>query len=454
MTRLKMTRVKLRHIPQTSLSESLPRLKKLVSPYTGIIKQCYDLLHSVDDARAFYIGAEAAISDDILGVTCPNQNGGGDYEYEVALAAAIGETVERYSGIYLPKERFLFKTAKDLGTTAVKPESFALFSDSQYSQNSFPFKPFTSETKMHWVDGFCLPDGEPVCLPAPLVYLWWDDKEMGGDYIGYTTSNGLACGPTLEEATLSALLELIERDAFMITWLNKLSLPLLDLDSDTNIVAEIKQQLMPAGLQHSVVDMSVFCGIPTALGIVRNPHSDLAVLAVGAASATSMPDAVHNALLEAYQTRSWSRTKQLELPNISFKPDFSDIQTFDDRILFYTKAQNAHYADFLDASNVQIGFQELPPIEGHSPLQHIVAITDCLKDQDLTVYAVDITSPDIKQAGFYVVKVICPELCSLNASYRYRFLGGKRLYHAAYQLGLRDLPLSDDEVNPHPHPFP
>lgn len=449
-----MIRVKLQPRPPTPLDESLARLRKLVSPYTGIVRELFELLPSVDDARAFYIAADATTSDDILGAGCNKQNGGGYYKREAALAAAIGETVERYSGVYLPKERLLLKTGRELGALAVKPESFALFSERQYSQDSFPFKPFTSDTKVHWVDGFRLPDGELAYLPAQLVYLWYNAKELGETPIGYTTSSGMACGPTIEEATLSALLEVIERDAFMITWLNKLSLPIVDLDSDTNIAAEIKEQLTPAGLQHTVVDMSVFCGIPTALGIVRNPHSDFAALAVGAASAVSMTGAVRKALLEAYQTRSWAREKQLEQPERSFKPDFSDVHTFDDHILFYTKAENARYADFLDASKDRIELQEVPPIEGDNPFEHIVAITGRLRGQGLTPYAVDVTSPDIKQAGLYVVKVIIPEFCPLNADYRLRFPGGKRLYHAAYQLGLRASPLSNEELNPYPHPFP
>ncbi len=450
-----MGRVILQSFPQTPISESLTRLKKLVSPYTGIVRGTYELLFSVDDARAFYIATHATTSDDILGVACNQENGGGHYLQEAALAAAIGETVERYSGVYLPKERLLLSTARELATLAVEPERFSLFSDGQYSDNSFPFEPFTSETKVHWVEGFSLPNGEPAYLPAQLIYLGHHVAEVPGESrIGYTTSSGLACGPTLEEAILSALLEIIERDAFMITWLNKLSLPVLDLDSDTNLAAEIKQQLMPAGLQHSAIDMSVFSGVPTALGIVRNSHSDLAPFAVGAASAANMGSAVSKALLEAYQTRSWSRMKQFAETERSFSPDFSDIRNFDDHILFYTKVEHMNYADFLDASSARVRLQDVAALEGDTPVDHIVAIAKRLRAQGLTVYAVDITSPDIKQAGLYVVRVICPELCQLNASYRLRFLGGKRLYHLAYQLDLRASPLSEENVNPYPHPFP
>ena len=36
------------------------------------------------------------------------------------------------------------------------------------------------------------------------------------------TSNGLAAGPTLADAVLSAIYEVLERDAILIAWLNRL----------------------------------------------------------------------------------------------------------------------------------------------------------------------------------------------------------------------------------------
>jgi ribosomal protein S12 methylthiotransferase accessory factor len=53
-----------------------------------------------------------------------------------------------------------------------------------------------------------------------------------------------------------------------------------------------------------------------------------------------------------------------------------------------------------------------------------------------------------------VIKVLAPELCTLDVVHGARFLGGRRLYAAAHELGLRSHPLAETEVNPDPHPFP
>jgi ribosomal protein S12 methylthiotransferase accessory factor len=71
-----------------------------------------------------------------------------------------------------------------------------------------------------------------------------------------------------------------------------------------------------------------------------------------------------------------------------------------------------------------------------------------------TLYAVDVTSPDVRDLGLVVVKTIAPELCALDVPHAARFLGGRRLYEAPVQLGLRDTPLAESDVNPAPHPFP
>jgi ribosomal protein S12 methylthiotransferase accessory factor len=53
-----------------------------------------------------------------------------------------------------------------------------------------------------------------------------------------------------------------------------------------------------------------------------------------------------------------------------------------------------------------------------------------------------------------VAKVVAPELQPLDVAYDGRFLGGRRLYRAAFELGLRAEPATFDDLNPHPHPFP
>lgn len=442
----------LQPILHTPVREALKSLKKLISFRTGVVKRIYEILPKVDEARAFYFSAEVTETKNILGENFPKEVGGGGYERESAIAAAIGECVERYCGIYIPKEKLVFGNFKQIGSICVNPEEFALFSEQQYKEKGFPYKPFNKNSRVGWVEGFSLPECESVYLPAQLVYLSSSLKILREQPIGYTTNSRLACGPTLEEAILSALLELIERDAFMITWWNKLTLPVVDINSlEQEVIEKINKTFGPTGLQYKVVDLSVFTGIPTFLGIVRNCYSEFVPMAIGAASSLDSQKAILKALLGAYHTRSLMKKIYMEEREKIFKTP-NEVRSFRDGLLWWCQKENVPNAKFLDSSNSKI--KNVFSINYKTVLDGILAIVKKLELQGIKCYAVDVTTPDIQQCGLYVVKVVCPGLCQLNAAHKLRFFGGNRLYSRAYEVGLLDRVVTEEELNYFPHPFP
>ncbi len=64
------------------------------------------------------------------------------------------------------------------------------------------------------------------------------------------------------------------------------------------------------------------------------------------------------------------------------------------------------------------------------------------------------TSPDVEELGLKVARVVAPELCALDVFGAAPYRGGVRRYHAAFEAGLVGRPLTYDELNPLPHPFP
>jgi ribosomal protein S12 methylthiotransferase accessory factor len=72
----------------------------------------------------------------------------------------------------------------------------------------------------------------------------------------------------------------------------------------------------------------------------------------------------------------------------------------------------------------------------------------------LDVIAVDLTTPDIDDVGFKVVRAVIPGLQPLDIDHRHRHLGGRRLAEVPWRMGLANAPVGEDAFNPHPHPFP
>lgn len=436
----------------TTLDESLARLQTLTSPYTGIVRRTYDILRSPDDARLHRVAAEVTegprlVGDDLSAI----RDGSGGYHHDRrrAVAAAIAETAERYSGCCLPDDALVTATAAELGPDAVAPERFALFHPRQHV-GGFPFVPFTDDTRIRWTRGNRLGDGSDAWLPAQLVYLGWTASTDTCARIGFSTSNGLACGATFAEAALAALLETLERDAFMITWNARLSHPLLDPSCDDELACHASRYFTPTRLRYAAVDLSAFWGVPTVVGVVHG--SDRGALGVGAAAALTVQEAWRKALAEAFSVRTWGRVRRLDSAGPALDP--IDIRTFADHVELYSRPEQAARASFLDASKERRAVTAVAPLSTVSPDDALRELVARVHGAGYDAYAIDVTAPDVRDAGLTVVKVIVPELCALDVDHRARFLGGRRLYEVPAKLGLRARPLGFDDLNPDPHPFP
>lgn len=441
----------------TGLREAHQILETFSDPYTGIVHRKYEKLNDVDDIRGYSFGSHCTDSRHLIGAASNIFNGGGASGRLAARLAAIGEAVERYSAAYLPTgfPQLTRATSSELlrqGKQFWTPESLELFTAEQYQNPAFRYRQVTPDQDILWHRGVNTSTGEPLYFPAQLLYFrahWKDEPPLG-----YTTSNGLACGIQPVEAQIGGLFEAIERDAFMLTWYDMLSLPLIDFSSSATLNTLVQRRIHPTGLRVSLIDMSGFCGIPTILCLVRNPHSTVAPLALGAASAATAERAAEKAIFESMHTRAWIKSEQ-RAGNALYNANWDrDIHSFEDHIRLYADPTVIHYADFLDASEHRIPLESLPRFTSEGPQELWEALLTTLARQNLEVGVFDLTSPDVAEGGVSVQRVIVRGLLQLDAPYNARMFGGERVLNHAYRLGLLKRPLRREELNPAPHPFP
>lgn len=434
----------------TDLRESVRRLESLVSPLVGPVLY----------AEEFLLGPEVLPTMLVLCMTTPRDLRCGERvrglevagDRDSAYAASVGEAVERYSAAYVPAEALVLASAEELGGLAVDPTSFELFSAEQLAEPGFFAVPFTHATRVAWTSGFALPSGAPALLPAQLVYM--AKTGLDEEQIGYTTSSGLASRTTLDAAVLTGLLELLERDAFSITWANRLSLPRLTWTRDESLLAFERRCCRPTGIRYAAIDLSEFWGVPTVLGVARSGAEDHAPVGVGAACAGTPQAAVRKALEEAFHVLVAAQGLREIYPDRSFEEDGSDVRTFDDHVHFHADDFGAARTAFLDASAETRDVSEIPPLMQLDSRSTIETVAERLGGEGISAYAVDVTAPDVRAAGLAVAKVVAPGLCPLDAEHARRHLGVRRLYEAAWRRGLAPAPLATEAVNPDPHPFP
>jgi ribosomal protein S12 methylthiotransferase accessory factor len=427
------------------LTEALDRGKGLIDPVFGIIKHLYPVEGLPADPLLFNFATE--VTDTLRFSGYPNfqSNGGAGLSYDEAQMSAVGESIERYASSFYSKDDFAFASFAELkaaGRSALDPAQVPLFSAVQYAQAGFNYRPFARESKTYWVEGFSLFSHQPVLVPAAMVYVPYFYEERENPFY-LSSSSGLAFHSQREEAVLSGLYELIERDAVMQMWVYRQSRPKINLQTLPENLRNILQHSFHHSLgQIEIMDITSDVGVPVFFAALVGAQPRLAV---GAACRNDPAAALLKALVEAAQTKLWARYLAQRYRDYKFKEDFSDIESFDQHVLLYARAESFPMFEFVLASQEIKDLSSVPACGGVSTscgagLSGYSNVLAQLKRAGIgEALYVDITPPEIRDRGFWVTKAIVPGLVPLGVGVNGTCLGHPRLSSA---------------VNFAPHPFP
>src|SRR6185503_17105266 len=264
-----MREIVLKNVSPTSLSDALEKMAPIVDPVCGIVRSILPNWLEQGDAHIFAFGAVACQASPLKSKPQIVHAGGASIRKEQAMAATIGEAVERYCAAYSDPDDLVFGAYNDLKPDAVHPSDFCLYSKKQYESPGFPFKPFTPETKLSWTWGYSLQQKKPALVPALLTYLPFYASEPGRETdIGATTSTGLACGNSIEEAILSGISESIERDSLACFWMNKLPPRLVAIDESSALFETFRENFALPGLKYYTYDITTDLGIPSFMTLM------------------------------------------------------------------------------------------------------------------------------------------------------------------------------------------
>ncbi|MBI4815945.1 MAG: TOMM precursor leader peptide-binding protein [Deltaproteobacteria bacterium] len=364
---------------------------------------------------------------------------GSDPDPEKASTIALVEAIERYVGLTPPIVDIVAPYSQ-LGSTAILPTELPLFSDAQYDRPGFPYVRFDPNQPMRWISGFSFRSGRNKLVPAAAVYYGEDDPLLT------ETSSGVAAHSARSAALVGALAELIERDSFFIHWLNRLSPPLVEVDS-----SEDRYVLMLAGYVRSkgwdlrVGELTTDLGVPAylAMGIREDGHGHPLLLGAGASMSAAL--GLRKALKELYsavvcQPASW-------IPPELLKPE--EVKRAKQHIDFYASLDNLDRARFLFSSS-----EARPPPEPSEAPESLFELVDHVQDRGHSVYGVELTAPELAGRSLYVVRAIVPGLQPLAFGPHATRLGGHRVFEAPVRMGVRAAPLTESQLNFDPHCFP
>lgn len=436
------------------VGEALTRAKRLVSDQVGLISEVVFTEIRPDEPSVYFAHSTPAQFGPIAGRSALNVGTATSIDPDRAIIKAVGESVERYCCAFYTEDQLALSTFNALEGDAVPPERYALFSAQQYAEPGFPFTPFTRETPLRWVSGYSLLHDRRLSVPASFVYIPYDPAP-GEPWLKDQISTGLACGTSYANALLKALGETVERDAYTIVWRNCLRRPHIDLDSvDDPVISRLVSALRRLAMTPHAVLLTLDIPMPVVLIVMtRSDGPPWTIVASGAD--LSPKRALLLALEEACLAMIGMSRAAADAEDYRPAADFQDLTTLHRHGLSHAVDPRLRSAvTFLTEPTEVLRLDELPDLTTGCPAKDLRTALAKIRPYVSDVVCVDVTTSDVDEVGFKVVRVIVPELQPMDIDHRQPHRGGRRLYDVPLELGLLPKRRNESELNPMPHPFP
>lgn len=346
---------------------------------------------------------------------------------------AFAELVERLSAFESAFERNLGSASahaiRQQGIACISPSELQHFSAHQPLPSFLDRNPDVG--KRSWCSGVRPTTGAVVLVPALVCFLQWEpppDETL----FAWPGATGLAAGRCLEEAARRALLEVIERDACMLTWRVK-TRPVSRLASTPSDALLTSCSYL--GLQPEIYGVRVGQLPGVVIAVVSSGGNTKVTCgsAAGGFDTKTIDKALSEALALQWTVRNFaSASPQADPPETSFEHVAMAYRAGQDVVSRYRLA--AQNTSPQDVSVDKLGFLELASVAE--------------KEFNSPVIVVDVTSNKARCSGWSVCRVIVPGALPRESNAHMAHLGGTRLCAI-----LGENPQEHPAFERAPHPF-
>ncbi|XWN29541.1 MAG: YcaO-like family protein [Devosia sp.] len=259
---------------------------------------------------------------------------------------------------------------------------------------------FDPSTPFLWIEGEDLAGGGTAFVPFELIHTHYALPEPQHSGAFNATTNGLASGNTLAEATLHALMEVIERDAVTLwklsahAWSGASAVRLHSVTDPA--CSHLLSLFAGAGIDVAVFDATSDIGLPTFLALIDDREGTSGAPEIGQGTHPSPAVALARALTEAAQARATFIAGARE--------DIVAEDYREDRVTARRRAARS----VLDGLTPSRDFSAIASAETASVEEDVAHAVDALKQVGLgQVIRVDVSR---KGLPFSVVRVVVPGL--------------------------------------------
>ena len=355
-----------------------------------------------------------------------------------ATTKAVAEALELHSASKCSEDDLLYSSASALREDFLDPRALSLYDRAQYSDPAFPFERFHSRSRIAWTRAQWLDTGAEVLAPAFLTY--FGARPSLNQSFAQVTTSGLATGTSLEDASMRAICELVERDAFMTTWLAQVPSQRLIPDAIDEITRGIVGEFAARGLGMRLYLLRAGIDIPVVLCLIPGDGKNWPGATVGLGAHADPFIATRRAILEQALIGPPLRREMLD-GKLRIPRRANQIETPLDHALYYVPKRRARAFDFLDA-------ERLDPVllsELAEPKKIALALySKRLQEAGVRVAIKDLTPTVVAaESPFCVVRALGTNLQPLHFGFGLARSASQRLRSLAKKK----------ELNSSPHPL-
>lgn len=369
-----------------------------------------------------------------------------------ALISTLAEALERHlwfeTSDYFKNSRVATVNQISNMGKFISPETFVGLTPTQRASGHN--LQITEHSTYTWIKGNSLISQKDIWLPAQTVSPHQDARKLIQQKlepsIRQIVTTGLATHEDQNSAILSGLLEVIERDAFMITWLNQLTLPLVDCAELSEVSTTMRALLSTCErykLKVHIVELISDAPTHVYCAVIEDETKNEPVLSLGLKAHRDPAICAEHAITEALRVRQDARNN-----THSGKSPISKQQVHHlNRSQYWQQDNNYRKLSFLYKGETKS--LKSKPWQNDNPTEHLTRLIKWCKDNHYEATSVTFTNSKKNITPWHVEMVVVPELQPLYFSEDLPHIGGERLKTIPAMFGYA----AREPFTAEPHPF-
>jgi thiazole/oxazole-forming peptide maturase SagD family component len=225
----------------------------------------------------------------------------------IAEGKGITEEQARKSALAEGVERILGSAPSDIASEAIILDTYEnLYRGKSWNLGTLtgPRDLFSENIETEWVPARNISRDETCFIPAEMAYFEYVPNSTHTRLFSMHHTMGLAAGSSLEDAVLSGIFEVIERDAYWITMRCRINCPDVTIEEVPGLdpkILKIIELLEKKGFRLILKDMSLDWGIPVIHAILSDEKGRIPAFSHGTGASLSLATAVARAVCEVLQ---------------------------------------------------------------------------------------------------------------------------------------------------------